>query len=182
MLLRWWFPRFFPRFHHLLDLWPQLWPFLFRMKAFPSCKTHRELGAATKWHNYSMNNSFLVGGWPTPLKNMSRKDYISHIWWKIKFMFQITKQFPSQSLMLEIPNCDRIGVSMSRGRLENSWDDESPFMTTWRCPNRWGGSPKSPKTKTILVLKTMVTFSLHFGTLPCVWVNYNISLTWILRP
>ena len=74
-------PDFCPRFHHLLDLWPQLWPFLFRMKAFPSCKTQRELGAATKWQNYSMNTSFLVGGWPTPLKNMkfNGKDDIPYI-------------------------------------------------------------------------------------------------------
>ena len=96
-------------------------------------------------------------------------------------MFQTTNQFPSQSLMLEIPNCDRIGVSMSyKVALREGWKIngmKTPFMTTWRCPTNGGGSPKSPKIKTILVLKAMVTFSLHFGTLPCVWVNYNISLT-----
>jgi hypothetical protein len=79
-------------------------------------------------------------------KYESQWEGLSHILWKIKFMFQTTNQFPSQSLMLEIPNCDRIGVSMSReGWKINGM--KNPIYDHMAVSYKWGGLLNPPKLK-----------------------------------
>ena len=40
-----------------------------------------------QWYNCRHQNYHLVGGWPTPLNNISQLGWLSHIFWKIKHLW-----------------------------------------------------------------------------------------------
>jgi len=63
-------------------------------------------------------NFWLLVDLPTPLKNDGKslgKDYISHILWKIKFMFQTTNQFSCF-----LPECLEAGHYL-QGKTISGW-------------------------------------------------------------